>query len=179
MFYCIDFESTGAVNGQEPLELAWIEVSTSGELGNYKEMGFSGVSGGRDLSDIKESVPHLRDAWPLLKDKLFDKVIVGHNVNYDYSLILKTFPAFKNSGLIDTLTIYRQLYGHQVIDYSLSALLRTFQLADKLAEMKLNQHFEPHRALYDACGCALLLQRLLTNPETAQIFTPGSSNQLF
>ena len=95
MFYCIDFESTGAVNGQEPLELAWIEVSTSGELGNYKEMGFSGVSGGRDLSDIKESVPHLRDAWPLLKDKLFDKVIVGHNVNYDYSLILKTFPAFK------------------------------------------------------------------------------------
>jgi DNA polymerase III epsilon subunit-like protein len=178
MFYCIDFESTGAVNGQEPLEFAWVQVDLSGKVKDFYEVGFSAVSGGRDLSDIKERVPHLRDCWPLLRKEIFNKVLVGHNVNYDYSLIIKTFPAFKNGGLIDTLTIYRQLYGKQLIDYSLTALLKTFQLEDKLESMQLNEHFEPHRALYDAYGCALLLQRLLENPETATIFQSSETGKL-
>ncbi|MCM8542988.1 MAG: 3'-5' exonuclease [Lentisphaeraceae bacterium] len=169
-FYCIDFESTGALNGQEPLEFAWVEINKQGVIGKHREIGFSAVSGGRDLSDIKEKIPHLRDMWPELRSDLQGKVLVGHNVNYDYSLIHKTFPGFKHSGLIDTLTIYRQLYGKQVTDYSLEYLLMIFQLKEKLAELKLNEHFEPHRALYDAYGCALLLQRLLTDEQTKTLF---------
>ena len=169
-FYCIDFESTGAVNGQEPLEFAWVEIDKSGEIINHREIGFSGVSGGRDLSDIKEQIPHLRSMWPELKENLHGKIIAGHNVNYDYSLINKTFPGFKHGGLIDTLTIYRQLYGRQIVDYSLDYLLMVFELKDKLNDLKLNDHFQPHRALYDAYGCALLLQKLLQEEETKSLF---------
>lgn len=178
-FYCIDFESTGAVNGQEPLEFAWVEINKSGEIGNYREIGFSAVSGGRDLSDIKERTPHLRDMWPELNDNLQGKVLAGHNVNYDYSLINKTFPGFKHGGLIDTLTIYRQLYNRQIIDYSLDYLLMIFDLKEKLKSLKLNEHFQPHRALYDAYGCALLLQRLLKDDELKGLFETKQQGRLF
>ena len=170
MFYCIDFESTGAANGQQPKEIAWVEIDLEGEIGNWKEIGFTGVKGGRDLGGIEETVPELRDAWPQIKDSLHGKVLAGHNINYDHSLLLKSFPAFQNSGLIDTLTIYRQLYGEQIADYSLDSLLGIFQISGQLEKLKLNDHFEPHRALFDAYGCALLLQRLLQDPATAVIF---------
>ena len=178
MFYCIDFESTGAVNGQEPLEFAWVQIDINGNIGNHHEVGFSGVTGGRNLSDIEIKVPHFRDCWPTLKESLFNKVLVGHNINYDYSLILKTFPAFQNSGLIDTLTVYRQLYGEQLPDYSLESLLRAFQLDKKLDNLALNDHFEPHRALYDAYGCALLLQKLLQDPATSVLFRDDFQGEL-
>ncbi|NQZ57405.1 MAG: 3'-5' exonuclease [Lentisphaeraceae bacterium] len=179
MFYCIDFESTGAVNGQEPLEFAWLAMDLKGEIISHREIGFSKVRGGRLLEGIDEKVDHLRDLWPLVRDTLQNKVIVGHNVNYDLSLLTKTFPGFQTAGQIDTLTIYRQLYGEQIGDYSLSALLDVFQLTEKLEKMKLNEHFEAHRALYDACGCALLLQRLLQDPHTASLFQPQSQGELF
>ena len=38
-FYCIDFESTGASNGQEPLEFAWVEIDKSGDIGKHREIG--------------------------------------------------------------------------------------------------------------------------------------------
>ena len=178
-FYCIDFESTGALNGQEPLEFAWVEIQKSGKIGKYREVGFSSVTGGRDLSDIKERVPHLRDMWPELSQNLQGKVLVGHNVNYDYSLIHKVFPGFKYGGLIDTLTIYRQLYGTQIPDYSLEYLLMTFELKEKLDKLQLNEHFEPHRALYDAYGSALLLQRLLEDEQTKSLFDVDVQGKLF
>lgn len=178
-FYSIDFESTGALNGQEPLEFAWVEIDKSGKIGSYREIGFTAVSGGRDLSDIKDTTPHLRDMWPELSSKLEGKVLVGHNVNYDYSLIHKTFPGFKHGGLIDTLTIYRQLYGSQIPDYSLEYLLDTFQLKETLYKLELNDHFEPHRALYDAYGCALLLQRLLLDDQTKSLFDADVQGKLF
>ena len=179
IFYCIDFESTGAANGQEPLEFAWVEVDSMGSIGHCREVGFSGVSGGRDLSDIKERVPHLRDMWPELNDNLQGKTLAGHNVNYDYSLINKTFPGFKHGGLIDTLTIYRQLYGTQITNYSLENLLLVFELKEKLESLKLNEHFEPHRALYDAYGCALLLSRLLQSEKTRKLFEHQKQDELF
>ena len=179
MFYCIDFESTGAVNGQQPLEFAWVEIDLKGEIGAYREIGFDKVKGGRDLQGIKETVPHLRNAWPIIRDLLQGQVLVGHNVNYDLSLLTATFPGFRNGGLIDTLTLYRQLYGMQIADYSLSSLLKVFNLEGKLLNKKLNTHFEAHRALYDAYGCAMLLQRLLQDPHTAALFKQNKQDELF
>ena len=178
-FYCIDFESTGASNGQEPLEFAWVEINKSGDIGKHREIGFSSVSGGRDLSDIKERIPHLRDMWPELSQNLQGQVIVGHNVNYDYSLLNKTFPGFKHAGLIDTLTIYRQLYDKQIADYSLDYLLMIFDLKERLNKLKLNEHFQPHRALYDAYGCALLLKRLLQDDQLKGLFEVDQQGELF
>ena len=178
-FYCIDFESTGAANGQEPLEFAWVAIKQNGDIGQYREIGFSNVSGGRDLSDIKERIPHLRDMWPELSQNLQGQVLVGHNVNFDFSLINKTFPGFSHGGLIDTLTIYRQLYDKQISDYSLNHLLMVFELKETLDDLKLNQHFEPHRALYDAYGCALLLQRLLRDDNLKKIFETERQDKLF
>ena len=178
-FYCIDFESTGALNGQEPLEFAWVEISKEGVIGRHREIGFTSVSGGRDLSDIKEKIPHLRDMWPELNSDLQGMVLAGHNVNYDYSLIHKTFPGFKHGGLIDTLTLYRQLYGKQITDYSLEYLLMIFQLKEELDSLKINEHFMPHRALYDAYGCALLLQRLLKDEQTKSLFESDFQDKLF
>lgn len=177
-FYCIDFESTGAANGQEPLEFAWVEIdSQSGKIAGHFEVGFSSVKGGRDLSDHKKTVPHLRDIWPEVQAKLQNSVIVGHNVNYDFSLLNKTFPGFNHGGLIDTLTIYRQLYGNQIISYSLEALLEVFDLKSELEKLSVNDHFQPHRALYDAFGCALLTQRLLQNKDTAALFRQNDTQQ--
>lgn len=178
-FYCIDFESTGAVNGQQPLEFAWVEVAVNGQIGKSREIGFSGVTGGRDLSDAAERVPHLRDMWPELNRNLQGKVIVGHNINYDYSLLNKTFPGFKHAGLIDTLTIYRQLYARQISNYSLENLLSIFDYKDFLKKLSLNDHFVPHRALYDAYGCALLLSRLLQDEKTRTLFQGERQDELF
>ncbi|MCM8535932.1 MAG: 3'-5' exonuclease [Lentisphaeraceae bacterium] len=169
MFYCIDFESTGAANGQEPLEFAWVSLSIDGKFENHREIGFEDVKGGRELS-FNETYPHLRDAWPLIEKNLHNQVLVGHNVSYDHALLVKTFPAFKSAGLIDTLTLYRQLYDKQIDDYSLSSLMSIFQLGDKIDQLVCNDHFEPHRAMYDSYACGLLLQRLLQDETTRSIF---------
>jgi DNA polymerase III epsilon subunit-like protein len=176
MFICIDFESTGAVNGQEPLEFAWAKLSSSGEFLDHKEIGFRDVKGGRKLN-FNESYPHLRDAWPLIEKNLQHQILVGHNISYDHALLVKTFPAFKAAGLIDTLTIYRQLYDKQIDDYSLSSLMSIFQLGNKIDEYHCNDHFEPHRALYDAYACGILLQRLLQDETTAALFKNNDEHQ--
>jgi DNA polymerase III epsilon subunit-like protein len=178
MFYCIDFESNGAANGQEPLEFAWVQISLTGDILDSHEIGFTEVKGGRKL-DFKQTVPHLRDTWPTIKKNLQGAILCGHNVNYDHSLLIKTFPLLQTNGLVDTLTIYRQLYGVQIIDYSLSNLINVFQLGQELESFKCNEHFEPHRALYDAFACALLLQRLLKDETTSGLFTGKQQGKLF
>lgn len=174
MFFCIDFESTGSANGQEPLEFAWVGLTMDGEFLKPHEIGFENVKGGRDLN-FETTYPHLRDAWPLIENKLQNQVLVGHNINYDHSLLVKTFPGFKAAGLIDTLTLYRQLYDKQIDDYSLTSLMSIFQLGHKIDEYVCNDHFEPHRALYDSYACGLLLQRLLLDEQTRAIFTQQES----
>ena len=174
MFFCIDFESTGSANGQEPLEFAWVGLTMDGEFLKPHEIGFENVKGGRDLN-FETTYPHLRDAWPLIEKNLQNQVLVGHNINYDHSLLVKTFPGFKAAGLIDTLTLYRQLYDKQIDDYSLTSLMSVFQLGHKIDEYVCNDHFEPHRAMYDSYSCGLLLQRLLLDEQTRSIFTKQES----
>ncbi len=179
-FYCIDFESNGAVNGLEPIEFAWVEIcSQSGKIGQFHEYGFSAVRGGRQLSDHKNKVPNMRDLWTTISQNLHGKVLCGHNVSHDFSILNKTFPGFTSGGLIDTLTIYRQLYGRQIKNYSLEDLLNVFDLSKTLDDLALNDHFVPHRALYDAYGCALLIQRLIEDPKTANIFHKETQQKLF
>ena len=178
----IDFESTGTQRGWKPVEFACALMTLDGQIVRYFE---SEITVERQASSAAKrftqdnAAQSLRDCWSEIEDFVQDQHICGHNVGVDKQLLLKEFPLITNKSYIDTFNIYRQLYGGQIPDYSLEALLHTFELHDKLEDLKVNDHWQAHRALYDAVGSALLLTRLYQDPQTRPLFDSPVQDELF
>jgi DNA polymerase-3 subunit epsilon len=68
-------------------------------------------------------------------------------------------PGIVASGLIDTLRLARQVQAGPK-GRSLTALLEYYQLTGSVSQLAPDS--QPRRALWDAVGCALLLEALVT-----------------
>jgi DNA polymerase-3 subunit epsilon/exodeoxyribonuclease X len=80
--------------------------------------------------------------------------IVGHNVGVDWHLLHRRCPSIRPAGLIDTLRLARP----DEKGNNLARLLDCHQLTPKVTELARDS--QPHRALWDTTGAALLLQAL-------------------
>ena len=140
-------------HGPEPAEFALVAFNEQGEILHFFEAALP-------VNALYAASPACRDslvsAWPELQPWLQDAVLVGHNVGYDTAILYKLFPALRVERTIDTLDVARKTYPGVFDDYSLTALLESLNLLDQVDAMKLNDHYEPHRALYDSVACALL-----------------------
>lgn len=102
--------------------------------------------------------PTLDQVAPELAARLDGRVIVGHNVNVDWRLLHRRCPDIRPAGLIDTLRLARLVHPADKHN-SLTTLLDRHQLTGQVNT--LAPAGQPHRALWDTLGAALLLHALI------------------
>jgi DNA polymerase III epsilon subunit-like protein len=104
------------------------------------------------------SAPSLEKVGPELASRLNGRIVVGHNVGVDWRLLNRRWPGIQIDTLLDTLRLARRLQP-KAKSNSLSALLDRYQLTDTVTALAPGS--QPHRALWDATGTALLLAALI------------------
>nr|WP_083977182.1 3'-5' exonuclease [Herbidospora sakaeratensis] len=95
---------------------------------------------------------------PELAERIDGRWIVGHNVDVDWRLLHRRFPAIRPSGLLDTM---RLAGGGGRASRSLTALVERHGLTEEIA--RLVPDGQPHRALWDSVACGLLLGVLIAD----------------
>jgi DNA polymerase-3 subunit epsilon/exodeoxyribonuclease X len=103
--------------------------------------------------------PAIATVEPELARRLNGTYIVGHNVNVDWRLLHRRSPSVQPVALIDTLRLARQAHPGEKGN-NLSKLLDRHQLTATVAGLAKDS--QPHRALWDTTGTALLLNALVT-----------------
>ncbi|MFE7117202.1 3'-5' exonuclease [Streptomyces sp. NPDC057654] len=109
-------------------------------------------------NDVLSKAPSAQDVGPRLAALLDGKIIVGHNVRVDWRLLHRHYPEITPAGLLDTLRLARAL-NPSVKGHSLTAWLERRHLTGATTEAAPGS--QPHRALWDATGTAMLLSALL------------------
>jgi DNA polymerase III subunit epsilon len=164
----IDLEGTGSAPGAAEAILEIALVPLADDLKPDMKHTFSTLlNPGRPIPKRPWISPGITDAAvqhaPSL-DQVTDDIatridgayLLGHNVRVDWSLLSRDFPDLRPLGLLDTLRLARAHRGKN--GNSLTALIDHYDLeADTAA---LVPHGQPHRALWDAVACALLLSSL-------------------
>jgi len=168
-FTAIDFETVPGEHGPIPAEIGLVVFNEVGQILHYFEASAPVNDLYAKSANCCESIV---STWPQIKEHLQNKVILGHNIGYDYAILKKSFPALEIERTVDSLQISRQVYKDLFSDYSLSALLECLDLTKTLNTLKVNDHFTPHRALYDAMGAALLCLELLSKPKGRELILP-------
>jgi DNA polymerase III subunit epsilon len=109
----------------------------------------------RALSDA----PAIAVIEPELARRLDGAFIVGHNVNVDWRLLHQRCPSIRPAALIDTLRLARHAHPGEKGN-NLAKLLDRHQLTATVTDLARDS--QPHRALWDTTGTALLLGALVT-----------------
>lgn len=113
------------------------------------------------------AAPPLADVEPELTQRLSRKILVGHNVAVDWRLLHRRCPGVQPAGLIDTLRLTRHLHP-RLQRKDLTALLERYTLTGQVARCAPSS--QPHRALWDTIGAALLLNALISDlPNSATL----------
>ncbi len=169
----LDFEGTGSVQGwpDEPWQIGMIALrqgrvdpgSAFESLLRVGERPFNRYAPGRhaEQRDAMKSAPALRELWPTLCPHLEGAVLAAHNGATETRYLSSAFPLHPPTIRLDTLKLARRIYPG----------LRSYRLDDLLERLKLSSRVQalapdrdPHDALYDAAGCAVLLEHILALP---------------
>ena len=103
------------------------------------------------------AAPSPADIEPELAHRINGHIMVGHNVNVDWRLLHRRYPAITPVALIDTLRLARHLkLGTKNSLSTLTDLLGITEHTRQLAPSS-----QPHRALWDTVATALLLRALI------------------
>ncbi|MCD0446262.1 3'-5' exonuclease [Glycomyces sp. A-F 0318] len=164
----IDLEGTGAQDGEHEdlLEIALVPLHADGTPG-VTQAWSSLLHPQRPIPHKPWISPGITDAAvrnaPFLEQvsgdirRLVDGAhLVGHNVRVDWGLLSRKVPELRPAGLLDTLRLARTHRGNS--GNSLNALVDHYGLGASIVAHVPNGR--PHRALWDAVACALLLARL-------------------
>jgi DNA polymerase III epsilon subunit-like protein len=123
-----------------------------------------------------ELAPTLKQVAPKIASRLTGAYVIGHNIGEDWALLHRSCPGLKVAGLIDTLVLARDTRGRSG-GAALTALLDEYHLTAWVdAAVSGGQ---PHRALWDAVGAALLLEELIRrrwrhDPPLAELLTAAA-----
>jgi DNA polymerase-3 subunit epsilon len=161
----LDLEGTGAQDhdNEAILEIAVIPL-TSGQpdmASAYCTLVNPGraiprlpwVSAGLTTAAVADA-PAIANIEPELARRLDGACIVGHNIGVDWRLLHRRCPSIRPAGLIDTLRLARLTHPGEKGN-NLAKLLDRHQLTARVTELANDS--QPHRALWDATGAALLL----------------------
>jgi hypothetical protein len=150
-FACVDLETQPTADGLLPTEVGVVCVDSTGALGAAVEL----------LDRTGNSRAAWTDRWPELRPYVDGAVLCAHNLAYDRSVLLRVFPLLRSAARVDTLPLVRSALAGEIPDYALTTVLAHLGLTAEVEGLALNDHFTPHRALYDAAGCAVLLRHFL------------------
>ena len=142
----IDFETNPQT--QRITEFAYANFDFQGQLIDYKELFFSTEDG-------------FRNSWKLIDQCLSRQIIAAHNIGFDRKCLVNTFPFFQAYAYLDTLAICRKAFGKNITDYSLTSLIKLFNLSEQVEQAQLSELYSAHHALYDSYACGILLSYLM------------------
>jgi DNA polymerase III subunit epsilon len=108
-------------------------------------------------TQVLAAAPAIADIEAELARRLTGAIIVGHNIGVDWRLLSRRCPSIRPAGLLDTLRLARLACPGEKGN-SLARLLDRHQLTAQVT--RLAPASQPHRALWDATGAALLLRAL-------------------
>src|SRR5713101_3499244 len=154
----LDLEGSGAQDrdDEDILEIALIPIA-----GGHPAMASAYttvINPGRPISRRPWISPGLTSVAPELTARLEGKIIVGHNVGVDWRLLHRRCPGVHPGALIDTLRLARHVHAGTKGN-GLTALLDRHHLTETVTALAPGS--QPHRALWDTLGAALLLAALI------------------
>jgi DNA polymerase III epsilon subunit-like protein len=178
----IDFEGTGAVSGwrDEPWQVGLIALrqgrvvpeSAFESLLRIGDRPFNRHAPGRHAQwrDQMRTAPDLPALWPGLGPRLEGSVLAAHNPATERRYLSHAFPLHPPGITLDTLALTRLAYP-KLAAYRLGDLLERLCLTPRVQQLVPERG--PHDALYDATGCAVLLEHILALPgwDTASVET--------
>lgn len=169
----VDFETTGRAAGypDEPWQIGWavlrggrVEAAGCGEfLLRVGDRPFHPSAPGRHrhVRGALREAPRLSDRWAELAPVLAGRPLVAHQASTERRALRDAFPLHRCGPWVDTLKLARVLWP-EARSHALNDLLKGLGLTGRAAAICPGR--EPHDALYDAVGCALLLETMLTLP---------------
>ena len=169
----LDFEGTGAVQGHpdEPWQIGMVTLregrmvpgSAFGSLLRVGDRPFNRYAPGRhaQLRGQLRAAPTLPALWPVLRPRLEGVVTAAHHAATEARYLTGAFPLHPPGSWIDTLKLARIAYPG-LPSYKLEDLISRLGLVGRALEAAPDG--EPHDALFDAAGCAALLEHLLELP---------------
>lgn len=172
----LDFETTGTVKGwpNEPWQLGLVQIQDGVVLPETKwetlfhvgERPFSPRAVGR-YAEIREELaqaPKPMELWPEMSPRLSSTPLIAHNCATERTVLTKLAPMTQFGPWIDTLVYARARYP-KLQSYALCDLVEVFGLAGEVDRLCPDRTW--HDALYDACACAVLAVRFMSE---GQIF---------
>jgi DNA polymerase-3 subunit epsilon len=169
----IDFEGTGIVQGypDEPWQIGLIQINNGvvqpdtifESLLRVGDRPFNRYAPGRhaELRAEMTTAPTLQTLWPTLRPWLEGPLLAAHNTPTENRYLSAAFPLHPPQQWIDTLKLIRVVYP-KIKSHKLDDLLNQMKLTTRLKDICAGR--EAHDALYDAVGCALLLESILKLP---------------
>lgn len=166
----IDFETTGVVDDlpSEPWQIGMVRmrggaVDVSLQFMSLLKVGdrpFNPNAPGNHhkLRSEIASAPTTGELWPELRKWWLGRPLAAHNISVEKNLIQAAAPLHGPGPWIDTLKLARVAYP-MLESHTLEDLLVRLKLMDRTRA--LCPAGEPHDALFDAMGCAVLLEHLL------------------
>ncbi len=167
----LDLEGTGAQDRENEAILEIALVPINGGRPALASAYTTLISPGRPIprrpwispgltTQALADAPSIEDITPALASRLDGKTIVGHNINMDWRLLSRHCPGIHAATLIDTLQLARRTQPGRKGN-SLTKLLDRHQLTETVSH--LAPASQPHRALWDTIGTALLLAALISD----------------
>jgi DNA polymerase-3 subunit epsilon/exodeoxyribonuclease X len=164
----LDLEGTGAQDHDDEGILEIAVVPLAGGQPGMPDAYCTLVNPGRPVprrpwispgltTSAAAGAPAIADIEPELARCLSGSYIVGHNIGVDWRLLHRWCPSIRPAGLIDTLRLARLVYPGEKGN-NLGRLLERHHLSAAVGSLAKGS--QPHRALWDATGAALLLGAL-------------------
>lgn len=169
----LDFEATGSVGSHpnEPWQIGLVRFAAGRvveqpvfeSLLRVGDRPFSRHAPGRhaDLRDGLRTAPRLPDLWPTLKPWIDGRPLVAHHAATEKRFLADAYPLRLMGPWVDTLKLARLAFP-QLASHKLGDILAALGIAGQVE--KLAPGRQPHDALYDAAGAAVLLQYLFELP---------------
>ena len=167
----LDFETTGTVKGwpNEPWQLGLVKIEDGVVLPETRwetllhvgDRPFSPRAVGR-YAELREELavaPEFSELWPEISARLCGTPLIAHNCSTERTVLTKMAPMTQFGPWIDTLVYARGRYPG-LPSYALGDLIETFGLSDEVERLCPGRTW--HDALYDACACAALAARFMS-----------------
>ncbi|WP_442601064.1 ATP-dependent DNA helicase DinG [Paenibacillus sp. KN14-4R] len=178
-FAVIDFETTGSSTDDEIIQVGLVIIDKDRIIDRYTSLvqpGCSIPSSITELTGITNEMvadaPELSDVMAEMYPKLYDCVLVGHNVSFDFGFLqrgLSKAGYFPFSGrVLDTIELLKILFP-SLTSYQLSLASNTFGI----------EHERPHQADSDAEATAEIMLRCLERIEDLPLITIQRLHAIF
>ena len=170
----LDFETTGqgARRGNLPWQLGAVAIQKGELLGENGlsillnvpfDHPFNPYTPGRwaSIREELDAAPTLLELWPSLAPWLTGHCLLAHNAPTERTILQRFFPLHQFGPWLDSLKVARAAYP-SLPSFALSDILDYLELTSEV--QSLCPERQPHDALFDATGSAVLLKHVLSLP---------------